>query len=134
MKHLLLTLAFVLSAPLVICAQTVESYELRAYNVGATAPLQSFTFPVANVTCNLVAPTPGSTVNPTTALWDDPVNTGRVCQFVQGSGPLFSVPSPGTYEATLAAVNAAGSSPESNRAPFSRLDAAGAPSGLRLRR
>ena len=115
-------------------AQTIESYELRAYTVGATSPLQTFTFPLANVTCNLAPITSGSTINPTTALWDDPVNAGRDCRFVQGSGILFSVSTPGNYEEALVAVNQAGLSPESTRAHFSKLDPAGAPSGLRLRR
>ena len=114
-------------------AQTINSYELRAYAVGATAPIQTFTFPAVNTTCN-VLPTLGGFINPTTAEWDDPGNMGRVCRFIQGSGTLFSVPIPGMYEATLVAVNTTGSSGESNRAPFERLDAPGAPSGLRLLR
>lgn len=114
-------------------AQTVDSYELRAYNVGAKVPVQTFAFPAANVTCNL-APTPtgGSTVNPTTAEWDDPGVAGRVCRFVQGAGLLFAMPTPGSFEAVLVAVNQAGGSPESNRAPFSRLDLPDARMGFRV--
>ena len=133
MRVLVASLLCILFA-LMAHAQTIESYELRAYNVGATAPIQTFTFSVSNTVCNVAPSLGGSSVNPTTAEWDDPQNVGRVCRFVQGSGPLFGVPTPGPYEAAIVAVNQAGLSPESPRAPFSRLDPAGAPSGLRLRR
>lgn len=113
---------------------TVDSYEIRYYAPGASAPTQSSTFAAAAATCNQPDPGPASSVNPTRAIWDDPNNAGRVCiqQFTAGD-VLLSLPM-GNYEAALVAVNQAGASGESPRGPFSRLALPPVPSGLRLGR
>ena len=120
-------------------AQTVDGYRLNVYPAGAApaaTPTTFFDFLSSAVTCNLApsTPVPGLPVNPTRAQWDDPNNTGRMCQWTDpGTGPLFAIPIGGNFEAGLQAFNAAGRGPESNRAPFSRLAApTTAPTGLRL--
>lgn len=99
-------------------------------------PRQFFDFTIGGITCNLAPPVipPGTPVNPTQALWDDPSNAGRVCRWQDpGTGPLFSVPFGAAYEAGLQAYNMAGRGPESNRVPFSRLAPPSiAPTGLRV--
>lgn len=131
-KHAL-WLALLLLLPSSLSAQTIESYAAKYYATGASQPLQTETFTVAQVSCNLVpSPVGTPTVNPTRLEWDDPAVAGRVCRRVSaGSGSLPSLPF-GSYEATLSAINAGGSSPESARSPFSRaVVAPGAPTGLR---
>lgn len=114
-------------------AQTIDTYTLRTYAVGASSPLQTFAFVATSVVCNQTAPTSTSTVNPNKAFWDDPANTGKVCIWTDtGSGPLFSAPVGGSYEASITASNAAGESPESGRAPFSRLGVPAGRTGLRV--
>lgn len=115
-------------------AQTITSWPLKIYNQGAAVPLSTTVLAVTNVVCNQTPPTPGAAVNPSRVLWDDASNAGKVCIWTDpGTGPLFSVPFGGTYEATLAATNSAGTSPESIRAPFTRPGALPAvPSGLRF--
>lgn len=133
MKRFVFALVVCFLVPTLGAAQSpATSYVAKYYQQGATAPVQSETFQVAATVCNLVAPpATASTVNPTKLVWDDPTNVGKVCQFVEPtSGPLFSVPL-GTYEATLTAVNSAGSSAESNRAPFSKVAAPGTPVNLK---
>jgi hypothetical protein len=128
--------ALLLMLPATLQAQeAIERYELRSYTSGAQAPLQTTNIPATEVQCNQVPPSPGtSTVNPTKATWDDPATQGRVCVWTDaGGGPLFSLPN-GTYEGSLVAINAGGSSPESNRAPFSRLSPPAARTGFRLTR
>jgi hypothetical protein len=112
----------------------ITDYDLSTYAQGASAPIQTYTFSAADVTCNL-PPTPsGSTVNPSRAEWDDPDNVGQACQWQDpGTGPLFSLPV-GTYEGTLVARSLAGASEESNRAPFSREAVPAARTGLRFAR
>jgi hypothetical protein len=135
----LLILVACLLAPQLASAQAIDGYRLNIYNQGAAptaTPIQSFDFANAAITCNLAPPTvtPGTPVNPTRALWDDPTNAGRVCQWQDpGTGPLFSVPFGAAYEAGLQAYNVAGRGPESNRVPFSRLaPPTNAPTGLRV--
>lgn len=120
MRTLLVVTLWCLAVP--CAAQTITSYPLRIYNVGATSPLSTTDLLAANVVCNQTAPSSTSPVNPMRAIWDDPDNAGKVCIWTDpGTGPLASLPFGATsYEATLAATNAAGTSPESNRAPFSR--------------
>jgi hypothetical protein len=120
----------VLSVP--VSAQTVESYQIKYYNVGAPAPLQQgdvFLAPAA--VCNQTPPATINTVNPTRVIWDDPANVGKVCVYaVPTGGTLPSLPV-GTYEGTLTAFNSIGQA-ESARAPFSRLSGPAAPTGLRV--
>lgn len=110
------------------------SYQAAFYNAGAAQPLQqSDTFLRTAASCNQTAPTTVSTVNPTRVVWNDEANPGKVCVFAfPSSAALFSLPIPGSYEATLKAVNAAGASAESNRAPFSRLAPSAVPTGLQF--
>ena len=129
-RRLLLLLAL-LVVPVAASAQ--DSYTLKTYNVGAVAPLQTFTFQATATICNQVASTATTTVNPTRAVWDDVANVGKVCIWTDaGTGPLFSTPLPGSYEATLAATNAAGTSADSTRSPFSRLAVAAVPLNLKI--
>jgi len=114
-------------------AQTPSSYQVKYYNVGASQPLQqSDAFPASAAVCNQTAASGGSTVNPKLVVWDDLANAGKVCVYtIPTSGALPSLPTPGSYEGTLTAINAAGSA-ESARAPFSRLASPSAPTGLRI--
>jgi hypothetical protein len=134
MKRFLLILSLLLLAhPLF--AQPPMQYTLRIYLAGATSPLSAPTvIPAATVTCNQAPPTSTITTNPTRAVFDDPDIAGRVCIWTDtGTGPLFSVPFGGTYEATLSVSNLAGESPESTRAPFTRPGTVrSAPAGFRL--
>jgi hypothetical protein len=134
MKKLILAFGLVI-VPGVAGAQTIDSYRLNYYNPGAAAPLQqSDAFPASGVACNVEKPTVINTINPTTAVWDDPANAGKVCMFIiPTTGTLPSLPL-GSYEATLVAINSAGASAESNRAPFSRLALPAARTGFLLRR
>jgi len=99
-------------------AQTIDSYELRYYNVGATQPFQVYPMSADTYLCNQTPIVSTITANPTRVEWDDPTASGRVCIYTEvAGGPLLSLPV-GNYEATLVAINAFGRSPESNRAPF----------------
>lgn len=119
-------------------AQALDGYRLNIYAANTpptSTPVQSFDFFTDAITCNLPPVTvTGVPVNPTRAIWDDPANAGRTCQWTDpGTGPLFSVPVGLSYEAALQTFNAAGRGPESNRTPFSRLAApTTAPAGFRL--
>ena len=130
----ILTLAFVALAS-VASAQSITDYQLKYYAVGASAPTQTESFTAAAVTCNQTPPSAGaSTVNPTKVSWDDPSTAGRACIYIAPAGaPLVSLPV-GSFEGTLTAINAAGSSPESARVGFTRLAAPAVLSGLRLTR
>lgn len=132
MTRILIAL-FVL-VPSLAFAQNPDSYRLNYYNQGAPQPLQqSDVFPASAAVCNLEAPANPVNINPTTAVWDDPANPGRVCAFTVGAGgALLSFPV-GNYEATLTAINSAGQA-ESARAPFSRMAAPPVRTGLRLYR
>ena len=130
-------LGWLLVLSVVAWGQTIDSYQILYYAVGATAPLQTETFLAPAAVCNQAAPTVTTTVNPTRLIWDDAALAGRVCIAPISqtpTGPLFSLPIGASYEGTLVAVNAAGNSGESNRAPFSRLAAAAARSGVRFSR
>lgn len=116
-------------------AQPITKWTARVYNVGAAQPISGPVDMVlgAGVTCNVdpstlaVAPT-----NPAKLAWNDVASPGKACVFVDpGNGILLSTPFGGSYEATLTASNAAGTSPESNRAPFQHPGAVPpAPTGL----
>lgn len=113
-----LTILMVLACASVAQAQTVTSYTLKTYNVAnMSAPVSTYTFPAAQVTCGLTrVATPPTVTNPTTVLWEDPADPARDCRWVDpGTGPLFALPfSPVTvYRSRLAAVNAAGTGPDS---------------------
>ena len=135
MKHLWLTLLFLLALALPASAQSsaATSFQIRYFNVGAPAPLQqSDTFLAQSISCNQTPPPPTqSTVNPTRAVWDDPDRTGRVCVYVAPSGSaLLSFPV-GAYEGSLVAINESGQS-ESARAPFSRVAPPAVKTGFRF--
>lgn len=138
MLRALLVIAM-LAVPALTQAQGADGYRLSIYRVGAIAPVTFLEFAATATTCNLAPTQPpagASAVNPTRAQWDDPVNAGRACQWVDpGNGPLMAVPVGESYEATLLAYNTEGRSPESNRVPFTRLGPPmTAPAGLRLLR
>lgn len=128
-----LTLAFLLVASLV-SAQSIDKWTLRLFNTGAASPLSTTDLLAANVVCNQVAPVTTSTVNPNKAIFDDPLNVGKVCIWTDpGTGPLFSVPFGGTFEGSLSATDITGASAESARSPFTRPGFVPAvPTGLRL--
>ena len=116
-------------------AQTIDSYEFRVYDAGATAPRQTTTVPLSAVQCNQSQPAPftGTPVNPKHAYWDDPVNVGRACHWDMSLNPTIPALPVGSYDGKLVAVNTAGSSPESNPAPFVRLSPPSAVTTFRLR-
>ena len=107
-----------------LSAQTVTSYTLKIFNQGAPAPLTTTVLPATNFVCN--QPQPASTTNtanPTTIAFNDPLNAGQACLYVDpGTGPLFSLPfGTGTYTATVAATNSVGTSADSAVSnPFTR--------------
>ena len=112
-------------------------YELQVYNAGAPAPLQTSPLALTDITCNLT-PLTGTlnTVNPNRIIWDDPANTGRICMWTPPTSPtsiLVSLPN-GSYEGTVTVTDAAGTSPASNRAPFSRAPVPAARTGVKLYR
>jgi hypothetical protein len=118
--------------------QQITVWTLRIYTVGAAVPLSTPTdLLAANVVCNQPAPPASPSINPTRVIFDDPQNIGRVCLWTDpGTGPLQSIPFGAlTYEATLTATNVAGTSAESNRAPFTRPGLPpGIPTALKLQR
>jgi hypothetical protein len=119
------------SAPL-MAQTTVDYWQLSFYMPGATAP---FVGPMdltnTDVTCSQTKQG-GSNVNPTRAVWDDPANSALDCMASTSQGALIAWPiAIGNYEATLVAVNGAGVSPESNRAPFVVGVLAAAPTNVR---
>lgn len=134
MKTILFSLAVLLAASSAH-AQPITKWTTRTYNVGAPTPLSA---PVdllaANVACNVDPSTVTPSPNPLKLGWDDITNPGKLCVYTDpGTGPLLSMPFGGSYEATITATNSAGTSPESNRAPFSHPGVAPpAPTGLRL--
>lgn len=124
----------VLLCPSVASAQAITAWTLRIFNAGATTALSTTDLLAANVICNQAPPPAGSAVNPSRVAFDDVGNAGRVCIWTDpGTGPLFSVPFGGAFEASLTATNVAGTSAESARASFTRPGLApGAPMGVRL--
>lgn len=133
-KRLALAALLLLCLPSLAAAQPLVGYELRVYAVGASSPISTTAFTGAEVTCNQIAPanTTGA-VNPTRAIWDDPVMPGRVCLWVSNGGVLVSLPI-GTYEGAIVAIDAAGVGAESNRAPFSKQPVQAARTGFRFTR
>lgn len=130
----LLTLLLLL-VPVLVQAQTVPTYQARYYQSGGTTPLpQTDSFLLTAATCNQIsAPTVTSSINPTTFVFDDPANVGKVCSYrVPATGGLFTLPTPGSYEGTLTVTDDAGTSPESNRSPFLRSNVRPAPTGYRI--
>lgn len=129
MKSAVLLLAF-LALPSLAFAQT---YELKIYVAGASAPQQSYA--LGSVQCGQTPPPlTASNVNPTAVVWTDPASPTLVCRWAEAAGgPILSRPV-GSYEGTLTATNEAGSSPESARAPFFVKASPAAPTGLRFSR
>lgn len=129
-KAIILSLCAILILPSLLFAQT---YDLKIYAVGASAPQQTYTLPVFQ--CGQLPPsTPGPNVNPTTLAWIDPANSSLICLFRAGPvDSIFSQPI-GSYEATLTLTTDAGTSAESARAPFFVKALPAAPTGLRFSR
>lgn len=126
MRRLLWLLSAALLLSSVVSAQAVDSYSLRIYAVGATAPITTASLPSASVSCNQAAPPATATTrNPNKAVWDDPVNVGKVCVYTDTvGGPLLATPTGfASLEATVAIKSGTLESDESNRAPFSRTPA-----------
>lgn len=135
MKIFLSLVVVLIAAPAV--AQTPDGVRLSIYQSGATSPTTSFDMLNAAIQCNQAPPAANaSTVNPTRVSWNDTANAGRVCQWTDpGTGPLMALPLGASYEGGLRFFNAAGSGPESTRAPFTRLGPPTvAPAGLLLTR
>lgn len=116
-------------------AQAITSWPLKVYVAGFPIPLSTTVLTVPGVQCNQPLPPPGVPVNPNTVIWTDPTNVGKACMWTDsGLGPLFIVAFGGSYEATLAATNIAGTSPDSARVSFTRPGVApSAPTGLTLK-
>lgn len=132
MKRTLFVLVLLLVWIAPVSAQTIASYTLRTFDVGAPMPRQTQPIQAPSVTCNLAPTSGGSTINPTHLEWNDTINAGRVCR-VDQSTVLLALPVPGSYEGTLSATDDAGlESAESNRAPFGRRAVPAAPTGFRL--
>jgi len=119
----------VLSAFVFLCAadpaagQTITRWTLRIYPVGASQPVVK---PIElvlgeDVTCNLNPATlTAARRNPLLAVvWNDPIATDKVCVWLDpGTGPLLSTLHGESYEGTLTAASATGTSRESARMPF----------------
>lgn len=120
MKHLVIVL-LVLLLSAALTAQQPDGYTFRVYTSGSAVPLTTYNFAAGTTLCNQPVSTSTVTVNPTQIRWTDINNVGRECVWIDsGTGPLFALPVPGTYDGTLQASNTAGSSSESARAPFAR--------------
>lgn len=134
MRVLLMALMLFVAAS-TASAQTVDTWHLRIYDAGAAASLSAPTdLRRADVLCDQPEPS-GVPVNPTKVAWVDPTKAGRFCVWIDpGTGPLFAVPfGSAAYEATLAATNAAGTSAETARVPFTRPGVSpDVPTGLKL--
>ena len=123
-----------------VSAQTITRWTLRVYNVGARQPLSSPIDLIAGqgVTCNLDPASAMTTQNNPirAAVWNDPAAAGRVCAWVDpGTGALPSTPLGGSYEASMTATNATGTSGESARVPFPHPGVPASPqSGVLLRK
>jgi hypothetical protein len=119
MRSALLTLALCACMLTSLSAQTgvPTAWVLRVYAAGAATALSSITVATSQVACNAPVPPTGSTVNPTTWIWDDVVNVGMTCSYVDTRLP--GLPD-GSFEGTAQALNADGSSAETARVPFSR--------------
>jgi hypothetical protein len=107
---------------------SAQTYDLKVYQAGASAPQQSY--PLTNAVCDQADPGAGSTTNPTKVVWADPDRAGRACLYVgSATDPIFSRPI-GSYEGTLTITTLAGTSAESARAPFTVAPRPAAPTGL----
>lgn len=115
-------------------AQTGPDFNLRIYVAGAATPMSPPTLiPAAKVVCNQAAPASNaSTKNPLRSVWDDPLNAGKVCTYIDdGTGPLAALPTAfNKFEATITQVSGGVETDESNRAPFQRTPPA--PKNVRL--
>lgn len=116
MRRRLLVLLMVLTAASVQ-AQAPSGYVFKVFNQGASSPLQTTTLQASSFVCDQTPPPPvtGTAINPTKVSFNDPVNTGQACIYVDnGTGPLLALPF-GTqiYTATIATVNSAGTSADS---------------------
>ena len=103
--------------------EMVTDFQVRFYR-GDESPVRfTFAFGVEDVACGLPQPiVPAEVINPTLFVWDEIGGTGLTCQLDTTIAGLFSLP-PGSYEATITAVNAVGESAESDRSnPFSIVD------------
>lgn len=102
-----------------VLAQTgvPTSYTFKIFPAGSTTPVSTSTVPAANIQCDL-APSSGSTLNPTRWRWNDLARTGRQCE-LQDATRLAALPD-GLYNGTIAASNADGVLGESPLLPFER--------------
>lgn len=134
MRRLFLAVALCLyAAPALAQTGIPTSYTLKIYTDG-TPLVNTLSVGVAQVTCNL-ATAPTGTVpaeNPTTWVWDDPVNAGKFCTF--NDSARFSALPNGNYHGTATALNADGSSAETASVPFTRRrpNPPAVPTGLRI--
>jgi hypothetical protein len=91
----------------------VASYTMEVWSAGVNpasgSPVTSTTFLVGTVTCNQAAITvPGTVINPTRLVWDDPAVAGKVCIATINSTVLTALPNGLGYFVTLRAVDTAG--------------------------
>ena len=101
-------------------AQSIDSYKLRFYNVGAASLISTpSVLQASRFSCNQPAPT-GPTVNPTKIVITDPSTSARCASYTDVTGrPLLSIPL-GTFEGTIAAADSVAQleSPEGRSRPF----------------
>lgn len=114
-------------------AQAITSWTLNIYQ-GLEGPLtvvKTTTIPAAAVTCNIDPATPQPDKS---ARWDDTINAGRDCQWVDTAFFTLAV---GNYRGGLSATNSGGTGPESALVPFSSAAPPvlppGAPTGLGIK-
>jgi hypothetical protein len=120
-------LGVALLAPAPAAAQAIEAYRVNYYFAGGVQPFQVWPFTAASVRCDQTPEGVPGLRNPIGIEWTDPDRPGRACQYDEiAGGPLFAMPI-GNYELTLVAINAAGASGESNRAPFALGDGTAGP-------
>lgn len=128
-------LALCVLASLSLSAQTgvPASYVLRVYAQGSTTPTTTLSVPVSQISCNqATVPGVGGVENPSAWRWTDPAAPGRDCVY-QDTARFAALPD-GAYEGTISAVNAAGSSAETARIPFTRArpNPPAVPTGARI--
>lgn len=95
-----------------------ERYIIRAHDAVNVVQTIAVEAPV----CNQDLPTSGSygafgITNPTGVLWDDPLNTGKVCWY-EASGRVFPLLPAGTYTVSVAYEVNGVEGPPSQRASF----------------
>lgn len=132
MKIRLSLVCLALLLPILAHAQgsAPTSYRAEYYAPGASQPITTDTFPASAVVCNQTTPTSTSSVNPTRMYWTDPNNAGRVCIYTPPTGANLIAGPVGNFEGVLFAINVAGTSGPSNRAPFSIVGTPVAPAGF----